>query len=196
MPNSLVVSRGCPHRCDFCYKQAFFKGGKSFYTQTVDDALNEINRLPGRHLYFLDDHIFGNPRFASQLFDGMNGMGRLWQAAATVNSIIKPGLLEQAAQAGLRSIFVGFETLSIANLKDHAKVQNLNRDYAVAISRIRDLGVMINGSFVFGMDDDQESVFEYTVDWAVQHGIETATFHILTPYPDTDLYRRITWPFV
>src|SRR5580700_1581626 len=89
VPNSIVVSRGCPHVCDFCYKEAFFQGGRSYYTQTVDDALAEIDRLPGRHLYFLDDHLFGNSRFASALFDGMRGMGRLWQAAGTVNSILE-----------------------------------------------------------------------------------------------------------
>jgi radical SAM superfamily enzyme YgiQ (UPF0313 family) len=61
VPNSIVVSRGCPHTCDFCYKEAFFQGGTSFYTQTVDAALAEIERLPGRHLYFLDDHLFGQP---------------------------------------------------------------------------------------------------------------------------------------
>src|SRR5216110_3245853 len=90
VPNSIVVSRGCPYVCDFCYKEAFFKGGRSFYTQSVDAALAEIDRLPGRHLYFLDDHLFGNARFASGLFDGMRGMGRLWQAAGTVNSVLQP----------------------------------------------------------------------------------------------------------
>ena len=97
MPNSIVVSRGCPHVCDFCYKEAFFAGGRSFYTQAVDDALAEIERLPGRHLYFLDDHLFGDARFAEALFDGMRGMGRLWQAAGTVESVLAPGLLEKAA---------------------------------------------------------------------------------------------------
>ena len=111
MPNSIVVSRGCPHVCDFCYKEAFFEGGRVFYTQRVDEALAEIERLPGRHLYFLDDHLFGDPRFAAALFDGMRGMGRLWQAAGTVNSVLRPGLLEKAAACGLRSLFVGFETL-------------------------------------------------------------------------------------
>src|SRR5437016_6649473 len=77
VPNSIVVLRGCPHVCDFCYKVAFFKGGKQFYTQTVDAALAEIDRLTGRHVYFLDDHLFGNPRFAGDLFDGMVGMNRL-----------------------------------------------------------------------------------------------------------------------
>jgi radical SAM superfamily enzyme YgiQ (UPF0313 family) len=191
VPNSIVVSRGCPHTCDFCYKEAFFKGGKSYYTQAVDDALAEIERLPGRHLYFLDDHLFGNPRFASSLFDAMKGMGRLWQAAGTVQSVLLPNLLEKAASSGLRSLFVGFETLNPLNLKAQHKIQNLNRDYNAAIRRLHDLGIMINGSFVFGMDGDDETVFERTVEWAISQGVETATFHILTPYPGTALYERL-----
>jgi len=191
VPNSIVVSRGCPHTCDFCYKEAFFAGGASYYTQAVDDALAEIERLPSRHLYFLDDHLFGNRRFAAALFDGMKGMGRLWQAAGTVQSVLAPDLLEKAVESGLRSLFVGFETLSQENLREQGKRQNLGRDYAAAIRRLHDLGVMVNGSFVFGMDGDDATVFERTVDWAVAQGIETATFHILTPYPGTALYQRM-----
>jgi radical SAM superfamily enzyme YgiQ (UPF0313 family) len=191
VPNSIVVSRGCPHTCDFCYKQSFFKGGKSFYTQSVDAALAEIESLPGRHLYFLDDHLFADPQFAGALFDGMAGMGRVWQAAATVKSVLSPGLLEKAAACGLRSLFIGFETLDPLNLQSQHKLQNLRQDYSRAISHLHELGVMVNGSFVFGMDHDDEGVFDRTVAWAVRQGIETATFHILTPYPGTALYNRM-----
>jgi radical SAM superfamily enzyme YgiQ (UPF0313 family) len=59
------------------------------------------------------------------------------------------------------------------------------------VRRLHDQGVMVNGSFVFGMDEDDESVFERTVEWAISQGIETATFHILTPYPGTALFRRM-----
>jgi len=134
--------------------------------------------------------LFGDRRFASALFDGMRGMGRLWQAAGTVNAVLAPNLLEKAVESGLRSLFVGFETLNPANLAEQRKYQNLRRDYTAAIRRLHDLGVMINGSFVFGMDGDDGSVFERTVEWAIENGIETATFHILTPYPGTALYRR------
>jgi radical SAM superfamily enzyme YgiQ (UPF0313 family) len=191
VPNSIVVSRGCPHQCDFCYVKSFFGQGRHFYTQTVDAALAEIDRLPGRHVYFLDDHLFGNPRFAAALFDGMRGMGKLWQAAGTVEAVLSPRLVEKAAAAGLRSLFVGFETLDAGNLQAQNKPHNLGRDYAAAIRRLHDNGVMINGSFVFGMDGDDESVFDRTVEWAVSHGIETATFHILTPYPGTSLFQRM-----
>jgi radical SAM superfamily enzyme YgiQ (UPF0313 family) len=191
VPNSLVVSRGCPHHCDFCYKDAFFLGGRSFYTQRVDRALAEIESLPGRHLYFLDDHLLGHRYFARQLFDGMRGMGRLFQGAATVDSILRDDLIEKAVDAGLRSLFVGFETLSPANLQHANKRQNPLRDYRAAIRRLSELGVMINGSFVFGMDRDDRQVFRRTVDWALEMGLTTATFHILTPYPGTRLYQRL-----
>jgi radical SAM superfamily enzyme YgiQ (UPF0313 family) len=191
VPNSIVVSRGCPHHCDFCYKDAFFEGGRSFYTQTVDAALAEIDRLPGRHLYFLDDHLFGNRRFAEALFAGMAGMGRLWQAAGTVDSVLAPDLLERAVDAGLRSLFVGFETVNDLNLAAQRKRQNIGRDYAAVVRRLHDAGVMVNASFVFGMDDDGPDVFDRTVDWAIGQGIETATFHIMTPYPGTALHTRM-----
>jgi radical SAM superfamily enzyme YgiQ (UPF0313 family) len=191
VPNSIVVSRGCPHHCSFCYKDAFFEGGPSFYTQQVDAALAEIDRLPGRHLYFLDDHLLGHQRFASGLFEGMRGMGRLFQGASTIDAILRGDLIERAARAGLRSIFVGFETLSEANLRQSNKRQNLGRDYAEAVRRLHDLGIMINGSFVFGLDDDDPGVFDRTVDWAVRNGLTTATFHILTPYPGTRLFQQM-----
>ncbi len=89
VPNSLVISRGCPHHCNFCYKDSFFKGGKSFYTQQVDEILTEIEKLPGKHLYFLDDHLLGNPKLSSELFEGMRGMNRVFQGAATVKSILE-----------------------------------------------------------------------------------------------------------
>ena len=191
VPNSIVVTRGCPQHCDFCYKDAFFQGGRSFYTQRVDEALAEINCLPGRHLYFLDDHLLGDRRFSEALFSGMKGMRRLFQGAATVDSILRGDLIERAAEAGLRSIFVGFETLTPDNLRRSNKRQNLGRDYKAVADRLHSLGIMINGSFVFGMNDDGDDVFRRTVDWAVEHGITTATFHIMTPYPGTQLHARM-----
>ena len=189
VPNSLVVTRGCPHHCDFCYKDAFFQGGKTFYTQLVDDALSEIDRLPGKHLYFLDDHLLGNQKFATELFDGMRGMNRVFQGASTVDAILRGNLVEKAAEAGLRSVFVGFETFSEENLKQSNKKQNLKKDYELAVQRLHSLGIMINGSFVFGLDEDDNNVFSRTVDWAVKNAITTSTFHVLTPYPGTKLFQ-------
>jgi radical SAM superfamily enzyme YgiQ (UPF0313 family) len=191
VPNSIVVSRGCPYHCTFCYKDAFFQGGKSFYSQKVEAALAEIEGLPGRHLYFLDDHLLGDTRFAQALFDGMKGMRRVFQGASTVNAILKGDLIERAAEAGMRSVFIGFESLDVSSLQFSNKQQNMGRDYDAAIRQLDDLGIKINGSFVFGLDGDTSDVFARTVDWAVSRGITTATFHIATPYPGTEYYRQM-----
>ncbi len=191
VPNSIIVSRGCPHACDFCYKDSFFQGGKSFYTQQVDRALEAIEALPGRHLFFLDDNLFADRRFAMTLFEAMKGMNRLWQAAGTVSAILDRPLLDKAVACGLRSLFVGFETFNQSNLKAQSKTQNLNRNYDDVVAALHERGIMINASFVFGMDADTSSVFQHTTQWAVAQGIETATFHILTPYPGTRLFQRM-----
>ena len=170
VPNSLVVPRGCPHTCAFCYKESFFQGGRSFYTQAVDTALTEIAGLPGKHLYFLDDNLFGSPIFAGALFDGMTGMGRVWQAAGTVQAVLNGLLIEKAARCGLRSLFIGFETLNADNLREQEKYQNLHRDYTLAVRRLHDLGIMVNASFVFGMDHDDKDVFGRTTEWAIAKG--------------------------
>ena len=192
VPNSIVVSRGCPHPCDFCYKDAFFEGGRSFYTQTVDDALAEIERLPGRHLYFLDDHLFGNAPLRPRAVRRMSGHGPA--LAGGRHGEVGPA----AAACSKRRSAAGCAACSSASRRsapptsrEHHKRQNLDRDYGAAIRRLHDLGVMVNASFVFGMDDDDPTVFDRTVEWAVEQGVETATFHILTPYPGTGLYRRM-----
>lgn len=191
VPNSLVFSRGCPHHCDFCYKDSFFKGGKSFYTQKIDEILDEINRLPGKHLYFLDDHLFANPKLMRNLFNEMIGLNRVFQGAVTIESINNSDLIELAAEAGLRSVFIGFETFSNENLVSANKGHNLKQDYKKAVNKLHSLGIMINGSFVFGLDHDDKDVFKRTVDWGVSNSITTSTYHILTPYPGTKLYNDL-----
>ena len=116
--------------------------------------------LPGRHLYFLDDHLLGNVRFARELFRGMRGMNRVFQALQR-RCDPRDDLIDDAAAAGTAQLFVGFESLSTRSLQD-AKKQNLGRDYQRVIRRLDDLGIMINGSFVFGLDGDRGDVFERT----------------------------------
>jgi radical SAM superfamily enzyme YgiQ (UPF0313 family) len=97
----------------------------------------------------------------------MRGMNRLFQGASTVDAVLRGDLIERVAAAGLRSLFLGFETLDPLALKTANKTQNIGRDYERAVRRLDELGVLINGSFVFGLDGDGPDVFRRTVDWAV-----------------------------
>lgn len=192
VPNSIVFSRGCPCKCSFCYVNSFFKGQKkSFYTYKLDRILKEIDSLNSKHLYFLDDNLLADKKLAKQLFIEMSGMGKVFQGAITIKDILDDDLVKYAYDAGLRSAFIGFESLDPLNLKKHSKYTNLGKNYDLAIKKIDELNIMINGSFIFGMENDNKDVFKSTTNWALEKGITTATFHILTPYPGTSVFSEM-----
>ena len=193
VPNSLVVSRGCPHVCDFCYKEAFFAAvGRSTCRQSTMRSRRSTACPVGTSTSSTTTCSAArrSPRPCSTDSRDPAACGR---RPATVEAALRPGLLEKAVESGLRSLFIGFETLSEENLVGAGKTQNLGGllQYDAAVRRLHDLGVMVNGAFVFGMDHDDASVFPRTVEWALSRGIETATFHIMTPYPGTRLEARL-----
>lgn len=111
--------------------------------------------------------------------------------AASARASAAAKAAREAAAAGLRSIFIGFESLSEGSLRAGNKKQNLGRSYEQVVRRLDSLGVMINGSFVFGLGDDGPDVFDRTVEWAVTQGLTTATFHVATPYPGTAFHSEM-----
>ena len=188
--HTMVTSRGCPHACDFCYKTSFW--GKTYYeARPIDRLERELAEVDDGLVFFLDDNLLASRRHARALFEVLRGSGLVWQAAASLDVARDPGYLDEAYDAGCRSLFVGFESLSPENMRDHSKPVNAATDYAEACRRFHDAGILINGSFVFGFDCDGPDVFERTVEFAVENKILTATFHILTPFPGTGAFARL-----
>jgi len=89
----------------------------------------------------------------------MMGMKRLFQGAATVDSILRGDVIGACSEAGLAQLFVGFETLTPENLKRSTNDKTWAVTTRPLLIALHSLGIMINGSFVFGMDDDGEDVF-------------------------------------
>lgn len=145
-------------------------------------------RRKGAHVALGGLHVTSLPEEAAPHADTIF----LGPGEDTFPQFLRDDTIELAAAAGLRSLFVGFETLSNSGLQGAGKKQNLGRDYRAVINRLDDLGIMINGSFVFGLDGEDRDVFKRTVEWAVTSGITTATFHILTPYPGTQLHSEMS----
>ncbi|MBU3136241.1 B12-binding domain-containing radical SAM protein [Clostridium gasigenes] len=191
VPNSMVFSRGCPNKCSFCYVNSFYKNGKSFYAYKIDRILEEIESMPGKHLYFLDDNLFADKKLSKEIFREMRGMKKVFQGAITIDSVFDNETIELAYEAGFRSAFIGFESINEMSLVNANKRSNLGQDYSKAIKRLDELGIMINGSFIFGLDNDTKDVFDRTTEWAINSGIATATNHILTPYPGTVIYEQM-----
>lgn len=52
-------------------------------------------------------------------------------------------------------------------------------------------GIIVEGAFIFGHDEDRKDVFRRTVDFVQKHGVQVPVFGILTPYPATRLRARL-----
>jgi radical SAM superfamily enzyme YgiQ (UPF0313 family) len=190
VPNTIVASRGCPFCCDFCYKESFW--GKDYYLfRPLPEIARELDTFQHRFVFFLDDNLMGNRKEARDLFALLRGYDFVWQAASSLDAAYTPGFPQEAYKSGCRSLFVGFESINKENMERANKRQNQKHDYADAIERFHDAGIMINGSFVYGFDDDDPAIFARTIEFAIEHKIETATFHILTPFPGTRMFARL-----
>jgi len=188
--NVIASSRGCPFACDFCYNSAVAGVGR-YRHRTVDSVIEEIRSKRTRHIMFIDDNFIGDISFARELLSAMRPLRLKWSAAVSANVLDHPDLLDLMRDTGCRSLFVGFESLNADSIAGVHKGQNSVSRYETLVAALHSRGIMINASFVFGLDADDPSVFRATADWIIRNRIETVTAHILTPYPGTAFHSRL-----
>jgi radical SAM superfamily enzyme YgiQ (UPF0313 family) len=190
VPKTISTTRGCPFSCTFCSVTSFF--GSSYRCRPVAEIIKEIEILDDRSfMAFLDDNIAGNRRFAKDLFTSLIPYKVKWIAQASVTIAKDDELLRLAAASGCIDLLIGFETLSSANLAAVGKKINVVNQYEEAINKIHSHGIAIHGFFIFGLDEDDESVFERTVRWTQKMRLESAQFDMLVPYPGTSIYQSM-----
>jgi radical SAM superfamily enzyme YgiQ (UPF0313 family) len=186
--NIIHTSRGCPFRCDFCYNSS---PQRHYLHRTIKDVMREVREAGSRHIMFIDDNFVGDPRWTRKLLVELKREKIKWNAAVSINVVNIPGILDEMKESGCQGLFIGFESINSASVEGVHKVQNSVDRYEYAVSEIHKRGIMINASFVFGLDSDTKETFAQTVDWIVKNKIETVTSHILTPYPGTTFYNQV-----
>lgn len=184
--NTLQATRGCPFNCDYCAVTAFF--GHEFRVRPIGEVLAEIKGFDTKEFFFMDDNIVGRPKYAKELFQRLIPLKITWGSQASITMAKDPELLRLYAESGGKYAFIGFESLSQKNLEKLHKGWNSAENYKEAIKKIHDAGINIVGSFVFGLDEDEPSVFKNTFDFIMDTNMDAAQFHILTPLPGTVTY--------
>jgi radical SAM superfamily enzyme YgiQ (UPF0313 family) len=185
----VVTSRGCPYACEFCCVRSVF--GRSVRHVSVERVVEDIRRSKSSTVMFLDDNIVGDQAYASRLFDAIRELRIHWGGQASISFVRNERLLAQAAASGCRGLFIGLESVSERKMKRMSKSMKTLEDTAVAIRRIRDSGILLHASIVFGFDDDDPSIFDETVEFLQRVRIPSATFNVLTPYPGTEIYDQL-----
>lgn len=187
---SLVATRGCHNRCDFCYLST--RGVRvPWSVKEPDDVVAEWVATGEPYAVFLDNNLGSDREHLGRLCQALRPLERIWSAAVSIDVTDDPRLVKEMALAGCTGVFVGFESLSDRNLADARKRTPPSADYARRVALLHDHKIQVNGSFVLGFDHDGPDVFDRTVTWIEANRLECATFHILTPYPGTPLFARL-----
>ena len=187
---SLIATRGCHNRCGFCYLAT--DGLRMPYrVKRPQQIVDEFKADDQPYAVFIDNNLGSRPDYLHALCAALRPLNKIWSAAVTIDVTDDPSLIRNMALAGCTGVFIGFESLSDDNLAASHKKTPKTSDYARRVRMLHDYGIQVNGSFVLGFDHDRKDVFASTAQWIEENRLECATFHILTPYPATPLFRQM-----
>jgi len=187
---SLIATRGCHNRCGFCYLAS--EGLRIPYRMRDPGQIAAEFVAEGQpYGVFIDNNLGSNRAYLRELCQALRPLNKIWSAAVSIDVTDDPALIRVMALAGCTGVFVGFESLTDENLADARKKTPKACDYARRVRMLHQNGIQVNGSFVLGFDHDRKDVFTRTADWIEENRLECATFHILTPYPATPLFRQM-----
>jgi radical SAM superfamily enzyme YgiQ (UPF0313 family) len=179
-------SRGCPYDCAFCTVTPYF--GNRFRYRDSADILAEIRSLPRKLVIFLDDNLLGDPAKARPILEGMAELGIRWGSQTSLRFAEDRELLKLVARSGCIGLFVGIESVTGPfSLLDKSAGKSLQADL---MKRVRDAGIILETSLIFGFDDHDQSIFDKTLRFVEECSPSVPTFNLLTPYPGTGLFRQ------
>ncbi len=187
--NTVQTTRGCPFDCVFCSVTSFY--GRTYRVRPVENVISEIGQMEKGFLFFVDDNIVGKPSYAKELFGALIPLKIKWFSQASLSVVKDRELLNLAQRSGCKGLFIGFESLSQENLRAMGKSTNRVSEYKDAIRMLHDHGIGIQGSFIFGMDHDDSSVFSDVIRFIEKTHLEAVLFSVLTPFPGTRIYETL-----
>jgi len=190
MPMSVIqFGRGCPHSCDFCCIKAYY--GNSCRHRLIDDVILEIKSTGRKWIFFTDDNLLSNKQKAKEFLKAIIPLRLKWTSQVSLACLDDNELLKLMKESGCQCIVIGFESLNPDNMKQMGKGWSDVTLYRKKIAKIRNMGIMIYGTFVFGYDSDSKDVFEKTLQFAMEEKFFLVNFNHLQPYPGTPLYERL-----
>ena len=190
-PFSMVeTGRGCCYNCEFCAVSEFF--GYCYLRRPVENIIEEIRLSKKKKIMFVDDNIVADIPSAIELFKALIPLKIKWACQASIVIGQNPELLDLMNRSGCIGGLIGFESLDKANLQKMKKHQNPDiNQLEEIVKRIYSFNLIIYASFVIGYDKDDAETVKETLKYAIDKGFFIANFYQLTPFPGTELYRRL-----
>ncbi len=188
-PFVIQYSRGCPYICDFCAERRL-NGDYGYRYRPAAEVVEEIKRCGSRHIFFASSQFAGDTERAMELMEALIPLRIRWSTLFSVHYCLDEKFMDLAKRSGLLHVNTGIESISQRTLKAMRKGFNRASEYSQMIRNlaIRDISYSLN--FVFGSDEEDESVFDATLNFLHEQKAQTAYFNILVPLRGTTLHQR------
>jgi radical SAM superfamily enzyme YgiQ (UPF0313 family) len=194
--DSVQATRGCPHNCKFCCVTIL--SGRTLRKRPIDDVLAQVREIHARNMnvFFTDDNIIGNRKYAIELFKGLidlqkeTGKKLFWCAQSTLLLAEDEEIMELASKSGCTSIYLGFESLSHNALAQAKKHHNSPERYQEAIEALRKHSIRVLASLMLGLPGEDRKSSEEMLRLLIENDVYLIYYYILTPFPGTDLRRE------
>jgi radical SAM superfamily enzyme YgiQ (UPF0313 family) len=194
---TVQTTRGCPWRCEFCASTVMF--GRPYRKRPVEDVVRDIKAAlavsPKAFIEFADDNSFADKKWGKELCRALAPLGVEWMTPSDLSIADDPELLMLMRKAGCRQVLIGLESPNL----DALRGIETRRDFkagnhahmAEAVMRIQGAGITVDGCFVVGLDNDDARIFPAILQSAERLGLFDVQVTILTPFPGTELRRRL-----
>jgi radical SAM superfamily enzyme YgiQ (UPF0313 family) len=192
---TLQTSRGCPLDCSFCAASRLISTYKVKPLKNIRQEIEAILSILSKPFIELaDDNTFLNKKWSKELAVLFAEYPIKWFTETDISVADSDELLELLAQSGCAQLLIGFESslpdslrgLDAKNWKYHQYDSYLKK-----IEKIQSYGISVNGCFVIGFDSDDVDIFELTESFVVGSSLAEVQITLLTPFPGTDLQRRL-----
>ena len=187
--NTVEAIRGCSHTCTFCAYPAAF--GRHVYKRPVSEVVAEIEALHSKHVLFPDVNLITDRKYALELFTAMAPLKVIWLGLVTSSVGIDDEIMQVFRKSGCRGLLIGFESITQESQKYIHKGVNRVDSYVDLMKRLHDNGILVQGCFAFGGDEEDTSVFDRTVEMVIKAKIDLPRYSILTPFPRTAYYGQL-----
>lgn len=178
--------------CYFCSVSAF--NSRKYRQRPYEDVLDELEQMPQRMIFFVDDNILGYGKSAEEralkLFRGMveRKLNKTWFCQASLNFGSNEEVLKWAGKAGCKMVFLGLESADPEELKSMDKRLNLQLEYEKVFKNINKYGIAVLGAFIFGSDSETKESMKRKLSYILKNRIDIIQTTILTPLPGTRLF--------
>ncbi len=183
---TVEVIRGCAHPCTFCAYPAAF--GRVTYARPIAEVIAELRALKSKVIVFPDVNLIADVEYAKRFFTAMIPLKKYWLGLVTSTAGLDVELITLFRKSGCKGLLIGFESIVQESQSYVRKVSNRFLDYKELMNKLHSNGILVQGCFAFGGDEEDSSIFERTAELVLKTKIDLPRYSILTPFPGTQLY--------